>query len=855
MSLGLGEITTQAHGLISVGDLLGARDLLATALADTDPRPAHAGTEQAEAAGLLARVTVALGDAPAARAWAAYAYSANQRLHGTADERTIGAAATLAAVLHRVGSDARAAHLYREVIDELCAIDGPESLRVLAAHADLATVEFARGECDVARDRLEDAWELHREVYGEGHPAGIKMLARLGAMQRDCGRLAESDVSLSLAIDLCRTRLPADHPLVGQVAALAEASADPAHRCGGPGPVNDGPDDTGGPDPGRSPDDTDGPGPNLQPDDSGGPGPSLQPDDNGGPGHDGGLDQGGWPPGTRPAGGPTTPAADPAGRDRLTGPAWAEPGWIEPEPPVAEVADPRWSAAFWTEPNAPSATPTTGRSSDDATDGHRDGRHRADPPWLDPLDQPVDQSVPDPVAELDSGRPWAQHGWIEREPASSDADDPLWSPSGWLTDDPSPARRNTTGQEQGGDQHQPDEPDPTDGRPATIPPPRVPVDLPPSGSANHDGSSGIWLFDEPWWPPEQSGAGDGSNPAAVDRQDGPDQPDAPERPDASDAAGPVSPFGPVRFRQATGPSAADSPTADSSISGPAAVPGEPVPPETPAFVPNPRVPDRADARPEPAPPVSDEDFAGREASVDADSAVRHAEVTDGPGTGATDEPAASVAAGGVGATIGTGATGTGRSTGTLSRLPRRELSRIPDRRRSLPVRRQRGELVPVPKPAATAARPRGPMLVFTGVVVVLLGAAAVVAGVSLVDETPSEPAGAPAEATPPTGTPTSAAPPATPGTAPGGVGLRDNRDSVTLTWTYPAGAEGQVLISGGSSDQQPRAFMTLPAGADSFVAYGLDESIDYCFTVAVVYSADVIGQADPVCTDRSANAR
>jgi len=434
VSLGLGEITTQAHGLISVGDLPGARDLLATALADTDPRPAHASTEQAEAAGLLARVTVALGEAPAARAWAAYAYSANQRLHGTADERTIGAAATLAAVLHRVGSDARAAHLYREVIDELCAIDGPESLRVLAAHADLATVEFARGECDIARDRLEDAWELHREVYGEGHPAGIKMLARLGAMQRDCGRLAESDVSLSLAIDLCRTRLPADHPLVGQVAALAEASADPAHRCGGQGPVDDGPDDTGGPDPDRSPDDNGDPGPILRPDDNGGPGPSLQPDDNGGPGHDGGLDQSGWPPGTRPASGPAAPAADPAGRDRLTGPAWAEPGWIEPEPPVTEVADPRWSAAFWTEPSAPSATPTTDRSSDDETDGHRDGRHRADPPWLDPLDQPVDQSMPDPAAELDSGRPWTQHGWIEREPADGDAGRRPALVAQWLAD-------------------------------------------------------------------------------------------------------------------------------------------------------------------------------------------------------------------------------------------------------------------------------------------------------------------------------------------------------------------------------------------------------------------------------------
>lgn len=141
------------------------------------------------------------------------------------------------------------------------------------------------------------------------------------------------------------------------------------------------------------------------------------------------------------------------------------------------------------------------------------------------------------------------------------------------------------------------------------------------------------------------------------------------------------------------------------------------------------------------------------------------------------------------------------------------------------------------------------MLVLTGVVVVLLGAAAVVAGVSLVGDTGS-PTTAPSAAGTPPAPASEPPPPPAPGTPPSEVGMRDNRDSVTLTWTYPAGAEGQVLISGGSSDQEPRAFMTLPAGSNSFVAYGLDQSIDYCFTVAVVYSADVIGQAAPVCTDR-----
>ncbi|TDC84588.1 tetratricopeptide repeat protein, partial [Micromonospora sp. KC606] len=239
MSSGLGELSRQAHQLVSAGDLAGAQRLLADALADADPRPDHAPPELADAAGLQARVLVALGEPHSARGWAAFAYAATARLHGRSDERTIAAAATLAAVLHRVGSDARAARLYSEVILELTAHDGPESLRVLAAHADLATVEYARGQCGQARERLQDAWELHREVYGDGHPSGIKMLARLGAMQRDCGQFSEAQDNLALARDLARQHLDAEDPLARQVTTLARSAADPGHVCDDERPPED----------------------------------------------------------------------------------------------------------------------------------------------------------------------------------------------------------------------------------------------------------------------------------------------------------------------------------------------------------------------------------------------------------------------------------------------------------------------------------------------------------------------------------------------------------------------------------------------------------------------------------------
>ncbi|PZG19003.1 tetratricopeptide repeat protein, partial [Micromonospora craterilacus] len=238
MPSGFGELTDQAHDLVSAGDLAGAQRLLADALTGADPRPANATPEIAEAASLHARVLVALGEPHSARGWAAFAYAATSRLHGRSDPRTVAAAATLAAVLHRVGSWSRAARLYQEVIIELTAADGPESLRVLAAHADLATVEYARGQCQVARDRLQDAWELHREVYGDGHPSGIKMLARLGSMRRDCGQFSEAHDNLALARELARQHLAPDDPLTTQVAALARGAANPDHVCADTPPVS-----------------------------------------------------------------------------------------------------------------------------------------------------------------------------------------------------------------------------------------------------------------------------------------------------------------------------------------------------------------------------------------------------------------------------------------------------------------------------------------------------------------------------------------------------------------------------------------------------------------------------------------
>jgi hypothetical protein len=229
----LADVTARAQTLSSAGDLAGARRVLANVLDQADATdPGDADAELAVAAALHARILIALGDPHGARLWAGYAHAAEERLHGPLDERTVAAAATHAAVLQRVGHHGRAAQVYHQLVGDLARIDGPDSPRVLAAEADLATAEHAAGHCTSARARLADAFSRHRARHGDAAPAGIKMLARLGAMERECARDAESREHLALAQELCARYLPADHPLVRQVAALAGAAATGRHVCG-----------------------------------------------------------------------------------------------------------------------------------------------------------------------------------------------------------------------------------------------------------------------------------------------------------------------------------------------------------------------------------------------------------------------------------------------------------------------------------------------------------------------------------------------------------------------------------------------------------------------------------------------
>lgn len=171
---------------------------------------------------------------------------------------------------------------------------------------------------------------------------------------------------------------------------------------------------------------------------------------------------------------------------------------------------------------------------------------------------------------------------------------------------------------------------------------------------------------------------------------------------------------------------------------------------------------------------------------------------------------------------------------------------------ALPVPRQPARL-PVHVPRTPHAPRRLTPAVFIGLLAALLGAIIVVAGVTLV----ADPVGGPPERNAPspagpTGSPaaTSSPPAAAPGTPPTEVRLRDGRDQVTLTWTYPPGAAGPLVVSAGRSRKDLRAVEELPAGTTRYVVSNLDPRTNFCFSVAVVYSVDTIGRSDPVCTRR-----
>ncbi|WP_212844711.1 hypothetical protein [Catellatospora sp. IY07-71] len=225
------HVVARAREHIAAGSLASAQELLAAALATVPSDPARAAPATAEAVVLQTGVLLGLGDPYAARGWAAYGYAAYRNLHGERDRRTLHALGLLAAVLARVGVHARAVTRYLDLIAAYTELDGPDSDRVRAARADLATVEHAQGHCVTARLRLATVVDEHRQRHGVAHPVGVRMQLRLAAMWRDCGGFNDAHELLTEAREDA-AGLDPDDPVHALLAAAAHAVADPRHQCG-----------------------------------------------------------------------------------------------------------------------------------------------------------------------------------------------------------------------------------------------------------------------------------------------------------------------------------------------------------------------------------------------------------------------------------------------------------------------------------------------------------------------------------------------------------------------------------------------------------------------------------------------
>ncbi|WP_433720546.1 tetratricopeptide repeat protein [Actinoplanes sp. CA-051413] len=656
----LADLTAQAQILTSAGDLAGARDVLADALDPADADPQRASPDLALAAALQARILIALGDPHAARTWAGFAHAAEERLHGPHDERTIAAAATHAAVLHRVGNHGRAAQLYHDLVAELTAVDGRLSARVLAAEADLATAEHASGQCTAARNRLADAWARHNQAHGEDAPAGIKMLARLAAMERECGHERDAQQHFSRAQELCARYLPPDHPLGRQVARLAGAQPSGRHTCGqvqrSTGPAADGP----------------------------APGVTRVPAKT---------------PEVHPVRQEPPAPGDPTGRHARPEPPVPLP-LISPAPPPEPTPPPQAALPVDTAPPSevappPQADPPIDTAPPPEAVELPDTSPRAETtPWAETAPPPAAEAGP---PRLEVTPPPQAHGFTPRRPDSAPLQDEApaeAAPGAWVTPPPPiPVQAQQSWPETA--------PQPHMAMAAPAPPTHRPAEKPAER------------------PVEQPIEQPVEQPVEQPRQGWAVEPPGPWPPDS---------FPPAAY-----------------------------PPDT--YPPGPRLP--------------------------------------------LDEPPA---------------------PGTDRRLP-----------------------VPVEK------RNRQPLVLAAVLVAGIAAAAAIVIATWPREDAqpaagPTASASAPVSAAPPAAS--ASARPSNAAVAPTRVTLQDNRDSVALTWRYPKGSEGPVLISGGRTGQEQRAFQQLPAGTTDYVVYGLNRQNNYCFSVAVVYTVDQVAASEAVCTKR-----
>jgi hypothetical protein len=210
--------------------LIALREALSTVTLDPDcPVP-----DIADAARLYAGVLISLGESYSALLYSTYAHKATRLLDKPTSLRAIQADLIHAFVLRATARLGDSVTLYRDVVQRLAQRFGPAGRPALAGRADMAVAMHAAGACKEAGKTLHRTYVSHREAFGAADPQGIRMLAKLGVMARDCGGFELAHQYFDEAKARCAQHFSYTDPLSRHVTTAARASSDPAHTCGQP---------------------------------------------------------------------------------------------------------------------------------------------------------------------------------------------------------------------------------------------------------------------------------------------------------------------------------------------------------------------------------------------------------------------------------------------------------------------------------------------------------------------------------------------------------------------------------------------------------------------------------------------
>ncbi|WP_124771792.1 tetratricopeptide repeat protein [Micromonospora inaquosa] len=178
---------TYARTRVEHGDHARAIEALQTGLLHTDPTDDLPALDvaTANAAALLAELTLTNDDPSAALPWARWACRSLRRLRGGTSPEARAALKVLATVYRRTGKLPEAADCYRDLIRHHTLADGPRALPTLAAQAILALVLYQDGRCVQARQLLARATAEHRAAY-PGHRDGPRLRQELTRMRATC---------------------------------------------------------------------------------------------------------------------------------------------------------------------------------------------------------------------------------------------------------------------------------------------------------------------------------------------------------------------------------------------------------------------------------------------------------------------------------------------------------------------------------------------------------------------------------------------------------------------------------------------------------------------------------------------